>query len=417
MWRDPIARARTKLAIQFALLCGALLIGSGSAVYLYVRNALHASFDAAHDLAVRSVLETVERGPTGLRVKDSEFAEEFDELKSTLGVMAVGIWSADGTKLAEASVHPWSVSPAGPDRELRDSEGGPVVVRRDRIAADRGGGVMLVTRSAADLERSLGTFRRGLLLFVPLSLLASLLAGWAMAGRSLKPVRRVIEQQRIFMADASHEIRTPLAIIRTHAEIAMDGPADTTSMKRSLEVVAATGAQLGRLVDDLMYLARSDASVLERRHSVVDVEDLLEEAIEGFGPMAASKKSRLLLKDIETVHVQGDPSQLKRLVAILIDNALRHADPGEIRVSLAMKTKEVELLVEDTGPGISDELLPRVFERFVHGDSARQPNGSGHGLGLAIARSIVASHGGQLALRRNTSGGTTASVMLPAANA
>lgn len=421
LWRDPVARARSRLAIQFALLCAAVLCGSGVAVYSYVRHTLHAAFDAAHDLALRSVLETLkaETGPgtrgTEPTVRRHDFDEEFDELEATLGVVEAGIWSAEGTLLAGAAVHGWSspsTPPAGPDREERLTPRGPVVVRRARVAAERGGGVVVVTREAGSLERDLDTFRRGLVLFFPVAVLASLGMGWWMAGRSLRPVRVMIDQQRTFMADASHELRTPLAILQTHAEVGARDEADAASMRTSLAVVARTASQLGDLVGDLMYLARSDASPLKRHRVPVDLEDLLEETVQGFAPLAKSKGSRIRLAKCGAIDVSGDPSQLKRLVTLLLDNALRHGDPGDIDVSLTVNGTTVELRIADPGPGIADDLLPRVFERFVRGDRARAET-SGHGLGLAIAQSIVAGHRGSLTLHRNERGGTTACAVLP----
>lgn len=410
MSRDPISRARIRLAFQFAVVCALLLVGAGGGVYLYVRHALHAAFDGAHDLAIRSVLENVEAGPSGLDVRKAGFIEEFDELRGTLGVVSASLWSADGRKLADAGV---DVAPRGPARELSGSGDALILIRREPVRIGHAAGVVVVARHAADLARDLAAFRRGLVLFLPLALLGALGAGWIMAGRSLRPVRQAFDEQRAFMADASHEIRTPLSIIQTHAEVPLDGETDISTMKASLDVVARTAGQLGVLVNDLLYLARSDATGISPSRVPFDLEELLEETVEAFGPLAATKGSRIVLGTFHEVEMTADPSQLQRLVGILIDNALRHGLPGEIEVSAKRNGKNVEVCVSDVGPGIPEDMLPRVFDRFVRGEASRTSNG--HGLGLAIARSIVNAHGGSLKLDQNARGGTTASVTIPVA--
>lgn len=403
MSHDPVARARARLALQFALLCAALLVASGGGVYFYVRHVLDAAFDAAHDLAVRSVLETVDVAP--LTVKEAEFVEEFEELKGTLGVVAASVWSPDGRRLVGEGL---AIGAEGPPREFSGSGSSTVRIRREPVTTTHGTGVVVVARQATDLAQDLAALRRALLLFLPLALLGSLVAGWIMAGRSLRPVRRAIEQQRAFMAEASHEIRTPLSILRAHAEVPLQGDADPAAMKASLDVIARTSARLGELVDDLLYLARSDAASLAPRRVSFDVEEWIEECVEAFGPLAAAKGSRLVIRTREPLAMSADPSQLTRLLGLLVDNALKHGIPGEIEVSCERRGRYVELCVSDAGPGIPEEMLPRVFERFVRGAAAREGGSEGHGLGLAIGRSIVQAHGGTLGVQRNARGGTTA---------
>lgn len=412
--RDPITSVRVRLAVQFALLCAMLLGSCGGAVYVYVRHALHTAFDGAHALAARSVIETVEAGPTGLRVKQQEFLEEFDELKATLGVLAVEVWDAEGTRLAGSTVAGFSqpLLRAGPERELRATHAGAFVVRREKMHLGGGNGLVVIARNAESMDQELGLFRRALFSFVPLAVLASLAVGWWMAGRSLRPVRRVVERQRAFMADASHELRTPIAILQAHTELALDRDADLPALHRSLGVISRTTSNLAVLVNDLMSLARADTSTLEPERVLVDVEELLEETIEDFGPAAKDRGSKILLVSCPRIHLRADPTQLKRLVAVFLDNALRHAVPCEIRVSVTESDEGFTLSVEDEGPGIPDDLLPRVLERFVRGEQA-SANVGGNGLGLAIAQSIALAHRGHVAIRRNARGGTTASVVIP----
>lgn len=399
--------------MQFALLCATLLVSCGAASYLYVRHALHVAFDGTHDLAARSMIETVEAGPTGLQVKKHAFQEEFDELRATLGVVAVDVWSADGARIASsASVgFTQTILRDGPERELQATHGAAFVIRRETVQVGNNRALVVIARSADSMNRELALLRRALVSFVPLAVLASLALGWWMAGRSLRPVRAVVERQRAFMADASHELRTPLAVLQAHTELALDREIDASSLYRSLGVISRTTSNLAALVNDLMSLARADASTLEPERVLVDLEEVVEETIEDFAPAAKERGSKIVLGPCKSTFLRADPTQLKRLIAVFLDNALRHAVPCSIHVSLTEQNDCVELRIADEGPGIRKDLLSRVFERFVRGDSA-SANQGGSGLGLAIAQSIATAHGGRVALGTNSRGGTTASLTL-----
>jgi signal transduction histidine kinase len=261
----------------------------------------------------------------------------------------------------------------------------------------------------------LASLQHGLMFIIPLALLGACASGWFMAGKSLAPVKHAFERQQSFMADTSHELRTPLSIIRAQAEVHREG--DASQMRAALDVVASTASQLSTVVDDLFFLARADAAALSPRRVCFSLDELIEETAWAFTPRAQAQGSRLVLQPRSTdIEVQADPSQIQRLVALLIDNALRHADPGDIEISMSLVGKLVELRVEDGGPGIPPELSPRVFERFVRGsDSARASDTGeqGLGLGLAIAKSIVHAHQGSIRLQHGARGGALAVVRIP----
>lgn len=414
---DPVGAARWRLALRFTLVVAALLVGTGGLVYVYTRHVLLDAFDAAHDLALNSVLESVEPGGPRARVARREFEEEFDELNVSLGVVAAAVWAADGEPLAAVALDHTPLTAAGPARELHGEGRRAVVVRRRRFGDGAGGGVVAVSRRAGDVALELESLRRGLLLIVPLACLGALGVGWLMAGQSLRPVKRAFERQRAFMADTSHELRTPLAIIRAHADVHGDG--DAPQMRAALAVVSRTAAQLSTVVDDLLFLARADAAALAPRRLPFALDELVEETALAFEPEAKAKGSRLVIAPCaSSIEVKADPAQLQRLVALLVDNALRHADPGDVAIAVTRAGRFVELRIEDGGPGLPPELIPRVFERFVRGDGAARrsatPDGKeGLGLGLAIAESIVHAHDGSIHLQRGARGGVAAVVRLP----
>jgi signal transduction histidine kinase len=259
---------------------------------------------------------------------------------------------------------------------------------------------------------------RALLLVLLVGSLAVLVAavgfGYFYAGRALVPIRRSLQRQRDFAADASHELRTPLAIVRgaVHELRATDGAADgaaeaSKDRKRSIADIEAGTDRLGRLVDDLLLLARADSGAIELRREPVDLADIATDSVARFTRQAAERSVRLRL-DVAPAQVIGDPDRLAQVVAILVDNAVKHSPEGGT-VGVVVREGST-LVVEDEGPGIRPEDLPHIFDRFWRAPDA--PAG-GTGLGLAIASWVVESHGGGISATNRDGGGATFTVTLP----
>jgi signal transduction histidine kinase len=198
-------------------------------------------------------------------------------------------------------------------------------------------------------------------------------------------------RQRRFVADASHELRSPLATIQTELDVALARPerADWTATARE---IARETARMQRVVDDLLLLAQADEDTLPPRLEQVDLDELvLTEARRlhdrGLVQVDAAR--------VSGARVVGDPDQLTRVVRNLLANAERHAS-GVVGLELRMVGGEAELVVADDGPGIPPADRERVFERFARLDEARGRSRGGAGLGLAIARQVVAAHGGRI---------------------
>jgi len=233
---------------------------------------------------------------------------------------------------------------------------------------------------------------------------------WWLVGRTLRPVEAAAHAQQRFVADASHELRSPLTRIRTRLEVDLAHPDGVEFDATARDVLDETAA-MQRLVDDLLHLARSDASNAEdTRRGLVDVDDVvLQEA-------AAIRSGARVGVDTSGVsggQVIGDAAQLTRMVRNLLDNAVRHAATAT-RIDLHERDGRVVLTVADDGPGIPVDRREEVFERFTRLDPARTTAGGGVGLGLAIARDIADRHGGTITVG-DADPGAVFTVSLPAA--
>jgi len=224
---------------------------------------------------------------------------------------------------------------------------------------------------------------------------------------------QAVGAQRRFLADASHELRSPLAAIRTNVEALLRGAdADPTDREESLRAIARETDRMGRLVADLLALARADAGQPLVRKPI-ELDALLIEAYQQQRRLAEGVN--LTLGELEQVEVMGDADRLKQLVLNLVDNALRYTPPGgDVTLDVTREASWALLRVRDTGVGISAEHLPHIFERFYRVDPPRTRHSGGTGLGLAICKWVAEAHGGRIEVASTVDHGSVFTVFLPA---
>jgi signal transduction histidine kinase len=254
-----------------------------------------------------------------------------------------------------------------------------------------------------------------------LVVLVALGFGTVYARRALVPIRESLEAQRTalrrqreFAADASHELRTPLTVIRSSLElIARHEDRPVAESSEALEDIDAEVTHLTALVDDLLLLARSDSGAVAMDRVPVDLGEVAFDAASAVGRTAGNRGVRVLV-DPEPATVPGDSARLRQLVMILVDNAVRHS-PRDGHVAVTVRgagTSTASVEVTDEGPGLREEDMLHVFDRFWRAPGA--PSG-GTGLGLAIAKWIVDRHGGRIGVANRPDGGAAFRVELPSA--
>lgn len=254
---------------------------------------------------------------------------------------------------------------------------------------------------------SLAALSGGFAAFLAVSLY---LSRWA-----LRPVEQAWEQQRQFVADASHELKTPLTVILANTGILLSHQSDTIEQQyKWIENTQTEAQRMKKLVDDLLFLAKSDAVSKPVPHIRLDFSDLVWSSVLPFESIAFEQGVKLDSEIAPDVVVQGDMSQLRQVVAILLDNACKYAgEKGEVFVQLEAIQDKIRLKVNNSGEPIAPDKLKHVFERFYRVDVSRAREKGGYGLGLAIAQSIVTAHKGSIAAQSNVQNGTTFIVTLP----
>ena len=222
--------------------------------------------------------------------------------------------------------------------------------------------------------------------------------------------------RRSFLADVSHELRTPLAILRGEIEALQDGVRSLSP--EALESLQAEVGALSALVDDLHELADADVGSAQYERGEVDIAGLLRATLYAFRERLASRRLAVDTSGVpgERVVVDGDARRLTQLFNNLFENTLRYTDEGgHVEVSLRTSKGDVELDLQDSPPGVPKQLLPRLFERLFRVEGSRNRALGGTGLGLALCRSIVEMHGGDIEASESKLGGLRIVVRLPRA--
>ena len=324
------------------------------------------------------------------------------------GVMPehVTAWVASAARRAAAAGQSDDV------QELGDEHSLALHAERFRLAS----GQLLVAVAVADEIELSDRFALLIATFSGAALAAVVLllaGGYLLVRKSTDPMERSMAHTRRFMADAAHELRTPVAVLRATADVALQGARTVDAYAATLRGMSGEAERLGRVVDDLLLLARADAGERPLVRERLYLDDVAIDAARSVGMLARAAGVSLLMDEFEEAPIVGDPLLVRELIVVLLDNAVKFTPAGGVVRVGVRPLPQPTIDVEDTGPGIPPEHLPFVFERFYRGDAARS-RGGGAGLGLSIARWIAEAHDARLTLApAGDAGGTRARVTFP----
>ncbi len=229
----------------------------------------------------------------------------------------------------------------------------------------------------------------------------------------LSRLAEAFARERQFISDASHELKTPLTVINANAQLLLRwGDSDETVRRESLETIAHESADLAAMVNGMLTLAKADRGD-EIPKEPLSLAQIASEVTQNAAPRAAEKQIALTFEYDAKPIVYGEPHLLRQLIGNLVDNAIKFTERGSVDVRVGENHDTAWVEVADSGPGIPDEELSHVFERFYRADKARSRAVPGTGLGLAIVRSIARVHGGEATAGKAPGGGALFRVVLP----
>ena len=393
------SRARIRLTAWYAGVLAAFLVLLGTAVYLVERHQLFSNVNhGLHVQAARVVAGYGNQG-YGYIIALSDAAPS---------AYQVSLTDATGQSSQKAINQPSAQAALieGSDMRTVSAPGGPLRVLSERIQPTL---VLQVARSLEPEEEALDHLLVVLLLGGGAAIVVAAIGGWFLAGKALTPVEEAFERQHVFVADASHELRTPLAVIRANAEFLQQRE---PASEEATEIVSETD-RLASLVDSLLAVARGDTNGAVA-YDELDLGAVVEGSAASMRSLATERRIALDVSAAPELRIRGSREQLRQLVVILVDNALRYTGAGgQVEVNVARRDGAAVVAVTDTGIGIPPDALGEVFERFYRADEARTRDSGGAGLGLAIARKLVEEHGGRIAAESTPGEGSTFTVTLP----
>ena len=270
-------------------------------------------------------------------------------------------------------------------------------------------------RQSAEIDLA-GTGRSFVLVGVPFPASPGEAHGAVITFNDVSERRRVDRIRRDFVANASHELRTPLTSIRGFVEALEDGGIEEpATAKRFLSRIRANAERMAALVDDLLELSGLESGAQPASSEPLDCAAVAADVIASFAKIASRKSITLEAANAPTTPVSGDADRLRRILEHLVDNALKYTpDGGRVTLRVAPSGEGAVVSVEDSGPGIAAEHLPRLFERFYRVDTARSRELGGTGLGLSIVKHLAESMGASVGVASVPGTGSTFEVRLPA---
>ncbi|HEY7319226.1 MAG TPA: ATP-binding protein [Candidatus Binatia bacterium] len=468
MMQWPFTTLRGRLTLWYTAVLSAMLALLGATSLMMLDHGLRSNLDDSLNSVARAIAGSVRR-PSFFppEIEDRlesmlgpQFAERFFQLldrygqpdprlvpqgRSKLPLSAAALHNAERGEATWESV----ALPPGSEKMFRMLTF-PVVRNNATV------NIVQVAMSLENVEATRSRFLLVLLLLAPAALAGSALGGWFLARRALSPVDAMVEAARRieaedltkrlpalssddelerlaavvndmlarlelsfgaarrFSADAAHELRTPLTILKGEIEVALKSPEVSSEVRQTLVSCLEEVERLNSLVEDLLLMARMEGNALSARPTRVNLAQVVEDVAPALRELAARAGNFCVVSPAPPLWIDGYDSLLFRLVFNLAENAIKYTPAGgKIEVTLKHENGAALLEVKDNGPGIPGEALEHIFDRFYRGDPARE--GSGTGLGLALVRSIVQLHQGQIRASSTVGEGSCFRVTLPLA--
>ena len=418
---QPLALLRRRLTFWYAATLSLILLLLGGGLYSAIHAQLARQLDDSLRNATRELMRAAlirEMEATSAHGTVVDAVEELripDRMLYLLDTAGTPVTPAAATRWVQGLARRAASGVAVTD-ELEVKRGHALSAHAERFRLKSGR--PLVAVAVADQVELSERYAALIAAFGSAALAAIVLVaagGYFLVQQSTAPAERSMAYTRRFMADAAHELRTPIAVLRTKADVALQEERSVEAYATVLKGMASEASRLGRVVDDLMTLARADAGerVVARVRFFLD--DVVLDAALSVRTLAQAAAVTLAMDEFEETAVMGDASLIRELVVVLLDNAVKFTPAGRtVRVRVS-PIPQPTLTIDDEGCGIPADQLPHVFERFYRGDSSRS-RGGGAGLGLSIAQGVAEAHEAELSLTSREGSGTTATVRFPAAS-
>jgi signal transduction histidine kinase len=273
---------------------------------------------------------------------------------------------------------------------------------------------MQVELPTTERDKSVWSLLSSSVLISPLILIGLGVSSYIVAGKAAQPLQESVEKMQNFIADAGHELNTPLSILRARLETLERKHERMSIDTNELNLALKSMSRMEKVIEDLMLLTELDEEAPLTDKQEIPLTSLVTDLEKEFAARFQEKGVALEQQVLSEAKVKAEPNSLHRAAANLVENALRYTDPGgKVKLELSCADGFANLSIIDTGIGISDEDLKKIFDRFFRTDKSRSRASGGVGLGLAIAQSIAISHGGKINVTSQLGKGSKFQIILP----
>jgi signal transduction histidine kinase len=443
---------RLRLTVYWALIFAAILLVASIAAYQLFVGQSWGRVDAAlleeADTSARQIAE-------GRASRASEVVRELSDERDLGDHRSVRLITAAGAVAAfgDTRAEPLKLDPAFQSQGIFSSSDGSFHFAVMPLTFDGRGAYLEDGVDVTAIRNSTRQFLASLLIIAPIAFVMSVAGGYWLVGRAMEPITQLSEglaaiqpkrldarlepppvhdevarlteainallarlesasiAERRFASDAAHELRTPLATLRTGLEVATSRARSTEDNRAALETALSEVIAMCKMADDLLMLARLDRDTA-LNSTVFDLSEIAGEIAANIEPLAQERQLQFNVELTRGTLVRGNPSDLRRVMINLLDNAFKFApaDGGTVDLRVARSGDSVTIRVTDNGPGIPAADLPLIFERFYRSKAVRA---EGSGLGLSLCKEVVSRHNGQITVANLPRGGCDALVTLP----
>jgi signal transduction histidine kinase len=405
---------RVKLALNFVLFVLLLYAAGALAAIAMVKFGLNRAMDSSlMDLLaeIRPSVQVMDNGNPSLKSWANVVRVERMQVLAT-----IFLFDDDGSLLEHYG--PKGVPRIASGRVSTEDKSTHVMSLAAPVS--RGGhqfGTLEVQLSTAADDRAVSELIFAMVAAVPLLGLVVACAGYIFAGMALKPVEKTMDLLRRFVADAGHELKTPLSIIEASIETLRALHEQKQIPPEETEMIRKASERMKGLTADLMFLAKVEDPMAAFDKVQINLNELIEEVIAEYEPLAASHDIKLSLREQDTdIRILAEPESFRQLLSNLVSNAIKYNDPGgSADVLIKRDLQGVSIVVADTGIGIPQESLANIFDRFYRADKSRSRAGGGAGLGLAIVKAVADAHNASVSVNSEVGKGTTFVIALSAA--
>jgi two-component system, OmpR family, manganese sensing sensor histidine kinase len=425
-WQNKMFQGlRWHLLISYLMVMAVILGVFGTGVYLFLTRSLYQQLDKKLLTLAQSAAPSLAE----IQKKGTKYLEQINEVPwrdiFNRDQQSLEWFDTEGNLLASRGALELKVKPKLSAQTIQRREE-PKKIRTFTISVYQDSsqpqqpilkGYIRASQSNDDVEVVQTQLLWGLAAGGMLALGLVALGGLWLTQKAIKPVEQSFQQLKQFTTDASHELRSPLTAIKTSVDVMRNHPERIHAKDfKKLAAISSATNQMSCLVEDLLFLARTNApeTSLNGERVLISLNRLLQNVFSFLESSAQIKEITFEYQSLATLNVMGDKSQLTRLFTNLLENAL-HYTPSGGRVDLIVgkQNRFALVTIKDTGIGIAPEQLPYIFDRFWRADRARSRRQGGTGLGLSIAKAITQAHGGKIIVHSSLDRGSCFQVRLP----